>query len=94
MKTTREIQEERVQDLNEERLREDDYVLCWMQSSQRRVQPRPRVRQPAGPTIAFGVGHNLQLKPLIKATVTLALGLAKSVGEEDRMAWGVLQDLG
>jgi deoxyribodipyrimidine photo-lyase len=33
--TTREIQEERVQHLNEEGVRGGDYVLYWMQSSQR-----------------------------------------------------------
>ena len=39
MATTREIQEERIQDLNEENVRDDgDYVLYWMQSSQRAEQ--------------------------------------------------------
>jgi hypothetical protein len=37
--TTREIQEERVQHLNEEGVRGGDYVLYWMQSSQRAVPP-------------------------------------------------------
>ena len=32
---TRKIQEERVQHLNDEDLRNGDYVLYWMQSSQR-----------------------------------------------------------
>jgi deoxyribodipyrimidine photo-lyase len=32
---TRKIQRERVQDLNEADVREGDYVLYWMQSSQR-----------------------------------------------------------
>ena len=35
---TRQIQEERVQDLNEMDVREGDYVLYWMQSSQRAEQ--------------------------------------------------------
>ena len=35
---TRRIQEERVQNLNEEGVREGDYVLYWMQSSQRAEQ--------------------------------------------------------
>ena len=35
---TRQIQEERVQDLNEMDAREGDYVLYWMQSSQRAEQ--------------------------------------------------------
>ena len=35
---TRKIQEERVQNLNEEKVREGDYVLYWMQSSQRAEQ--------------------------------------------------------
>ena len=35
---TRRIQEERVQNLNEEGAREGDYVLYWMQSSQRAEQ--------------------------------------------------------
>jgi deoxyribodipyrimidine photo-lyase len=35
---TRKVQEERVQNLNEEEVREGDYVLYWMQSSQRAEQ--------------------------------------------------------
>ena len=35
---TLKIQDERVQDLNEEDLKEGDYVLYWMQSSQRAEQ--------------------------------------------------------
>jgi deoxyribodipyrimidine photo-lyase len=35
MTSTREIQEERVRDLNEEGVRDGDHVLYWMQSSQR-----------------------------------------------------------
>jgi deoxyribodipyrimidine photo-lyase len=35
---TRRIQEERVQNLNEEDVRDGDYVLYWMQSSQRAEQ--------------------------------------------------------
>jgi deoxyribodipyrimidine photo-lyase len=34
MTSTREIQEERVWDLNEEGVRDGDHVLYWMQSSQ------------------------------------------------------------
>ena len=33
--TTRKIQEERVQHLNDEDVRDGDYILYWMQSSQR-----------------------------------------------------------
>src|SRR3954469_761254 len=35
---TRQIQKDRVQDLNEEDVRDGDYVLYWMQSSQRAEQ--------------------------------------------------------
>lgn len=35
MKTTKEIQEERIQHLNDADIRDGDYVLYWMQSSQR-----------------------------------------------------------
>src|SRR5918994_5319008 len=35
---TRQIREERVRDLNEEDVRDGDYVLYWMQSSQRAEQ--------------------------------------------------------
>jgi deoxyribodipyrimidine photo-lyase len=35
---TRQIQEERVQNLNERDVRDGDYVLYWMQSSQRAEQ--------------------------------------------------------
>jgi deoxyribodipyrimidine photo-lyase len=35
---TRQIQEERVQDLNEGGVRDGDYVVYWMQSSQRAEQ--------------------------------------------------------
>ena len=35
---TRKIQAERVQNLNEEGVRDGDYVLYWMQSSQRAEQ--------------------------------------------------------
>ena len=35
---TRHIQQERVKNLNEEEVRDGDYVLYWMQSSQRAEQ--------------------------------------------------------
>ena len=35
---TRRIQEERIKNLNEENVRDGDYVVYWMQSSQRAEQ--------------------------------------------------------